>query len=130
AQGQGDQDVPRGRDLAHGSGVHSSEPPEYDDLSRHGLCGALEPRAPLLAVNVPSAGSYVARSGAARGASRALLPPIRGLRWWICAMLFASTAINYIDRQTLSLLAPYLKLEHGWTNGDYANIVIAFRIAY
>ena len=45
-------------------------------------------------------------------------------------MLFASTVINYIDRQTLSLLAPYLKLEYHWTNSDYANIAIAFRVAY
>jgi ACS family hexuronate transporter-like MFS transporter len=45
-------------------------------------------------------------------------------------MLFASTIINYIDRQTLSLLAPYLKLEYHWTNTDYANIVIGFRVAY
>ena len=52
------------------------------------------------------------------------------LRWWIAAMLFASTAINYMDRQTLSLLAPYLKVSYHWTNSDYANLVIAFRVAY
>ncbi len=45
-------------------------------------------------------------------------------------MLFASTVINYIDRQTLSALAPFLKQEHHWTNQDYALIVIAFRVAY
>ncbi len=56
--------------------------------------------------------------------------PIPSLRWWIGGLLFASTVINYIDRQTLSLLAPYLKLEYHWTNSDYANIAIAFRIAY
>ena len=52
------------------------------------------------------------------------------LRWWIGAMLFASTAINYMDRQTLSLLAPYLKVSYHWTNSDYANLIIAFRVAY
>lgn len=52
------------------------------------------------------------------------------IRWWIGAMLFASTTINYMDRQTLSLLAPYLKVSHHWTNSDYANLVIAFRVAY
>jgi MFS transporter, ACS family, hexuronate transporter len=57
-------------------------------------------------------------------------PAIRGLRWWIGGLLFASTIINYVDRQTLSLLAPYLKETHHWTNVDYANIVIAFRVAY
>jgi ACS family hexuronate transporter-like MFS transporter len=54
----------------------------------------------------------------------------RNMRWWICAMLFASTAINYIDRQTLSLLAPFLKNTYHWTNSDYADLVIAFRVAY
>src|SRR6266581_7419297 len=56
--------------------------------------------------------------------------PISNLRWWIGGILFASTVINYLDRQTLSLLAPYLKIEYHWTNTDYANIVIGFRLAY
>ncbi len=56
--------------------------------------------------------------------------PIPSLRWWIGGLLFASTVINYLDRQTLSLLAPYLKLQYHWTNSDYANIAIAFRVAY
>src|SRR5579863_7340141 len=56
--------------------------------------------------------------------------PIPSLRWWIGGLLFASPVINYIDRQTLSLLAPYLKLQYHWTNSDYANIAIAFRVAY
>jgi ACS family hexuronate transporter-like MFS transporter len=58
------------------------------------------------------------------------LRPIRNLRWWIGALLFASTVINYIDRQTLSLLSPYLKQLYHWTNSDYANLLIGFRIAY
>src|SRR5438445_6468079 len=55
---------------------------------------------------------------------------ISNLRWWIGGLLFASTVINYIDRQTLSLLAPYLKVDYHWSNTDYANLVIAFRVAY
>jgi ACS family hexuronate transporter-like MFS transporter len=58
------------------------------------------------------------------------LGSIRNLRWWIGGILFASTVINYMDRQTLSLLAPYLKIEYHWTNTDYAHLVIAFRVAY
>ena len=45
-------------------------------------------------------------------------------------MLFGSTVINYIDRQTLSALAPFLKEQYHWTNTDFASILIAFRIAY
>src|ERR1700719_4655191 len=52
------------------------------------------------------------------------------LRWWIATLLFASTTINYIDRQTLSVLAPYLKREFVWSNSDFALLVIAFRAAY
>ena len=55
---------------------------------------------------------------------------IANLRWWIGGALLASTVINYLDRQSLSLLAPYLKIEYHWTNTDYANIVIGFRLAY
>jgi MFS transporter, ACS family, hexuronate transporter len=56
--------------------------------------------------------------------------PIRHLRWWIGGLLFASTVINYIDRQTLALLAPYLKETYHWTHADYANLLISFRVAY
>ena len=56
--------------------------------------------------------------------------PIKNLRWWIGGLLFASTVINYIDRQTLSNLAPFLKRDYGWTNTDYAYLVISFRVAY
>src|SRR5215216_5871490 len=56
--------------------------------------------------------------------------PISNLRWWIGGLLFASTVINYIDRQTLSVLAPYLKQQYQWNNQNFATIVIAFRVAY
>jgi ACS family hexuronate transporter-like MFS transporter len=56
--------------------------------------------------------------------------PIRHLRWYIGGLLFLSTVINYIDRQTLSVLAPILKEEFTWSNSDFALIVIAFRVAY
>ena len=56
--------------------------------------------------------------------------PIPNLRWWIGGLLFASTVINYIDRQTLSVLGPYLKTEYHWNNEQFAWIIIGFRIAY
>jgi ACS family hexuronate transporter-like MFS transporter len=61
---------------------------------------------------------------------RRAVSPIRGLRWWIGGLLFAMTVINYIDKQTLSVLAPILKKEHGWTNTDFAIMLISFRVAY
>ncbi len=56
--------------------------------------------------------------------------PAGRLRWWIGTLLFLSTVINYIDRQTLSVLGPILKDQHHWTNSDFALIIIAFRVAY
>ncbi len=51
-------------------------------------------------------------------------------RWWIGGLLFLSTVINYLDRQTLSVLGPTLKMEFHWSNQDFALIIISFRIAY
>lgn len=55
---------------------------------------------------------------------------VRGLRWYIGGLLFLSTVINYIDRQTLSVLGPELKSIYGWSNSDFARVLIAFRVAY
>jgi ACS family hexuronate transporter-like MFS transporter len=51
-------------------------------------------------------------------------------RWYIAGLLFLSTVVNYLDRQTLSVLAPHLKAEFRWSNADFALIIIAFRAAY
>ncbi len=64
------------------------------------------------------------------GASGTKTSPIRHLRWYIGGLLFLSTVINYIDRQTLSVLAPYIKTEYQWSNADFALLIIAFRISY
>ena len=55
---------------------------------------------------------------------------IGNYRWVICALLFTATAINYIDRQVLGLLAPDLQREIGWSELDYGRIVIAFQASY
>src|ERR1041384_5404227 len=62
--------------------------------------------------------------------TRSSIRPIANLRWWIGGLLFASTVINYLDRQTLSVLAPYLKQQYQWNNQNFALVVIAFRVAY
>ncbi|SEQ02188.1 MFS transporter, ACS family, hexuronate transporter [Pseudomonas sp. NFACC02] len=51
-------------------------------------------------------------------------------RWTICALLFFATTVNYLDRQVLSLLAPDLSTQFGWTNTDYANIASVFQFVY
>src|SRR5471030_2323110 len=51
-------------------------------------------------------------------------------RWTICALLFFATTVNYLDRQVLSLLAPDLSTQFGWSNTDYANIAAVFQFVY
>ena len=51
-------------------------------------------------------------------------------RWWICALLFFASAINYIDRQVVGILKPTLQAEFGWSEIDYGYIVMSFQIAY
>jgi MFS transporter, ACS family, aldohexuronate transporter len=51
-------------------------------------------------------------------------------RWAVCALLFFATVICYMDRQILSLLAPLLQHEIGWTQVQYSRIVIAFAAFY
>src|SRR5688572_5333013 len=58
------------------------------------------------------------------------MAPIRHLRWYIAALLFASTVINYIDRQVLSIVAPVLTKELQISAIEYSNILQAFLIAY
>lgn len=55
---------------------------------------------------------------------------IANLRWWIAGLLFLSTVINYIDRQTLSILAPVLTQELKLSPLEYSHILNAFLIAY
>jgi ACS family hexuronate transporter-like MFS transporter len=55
---------------------------------------------------------------------------MKGYRWSICGLLFFATTINYIDRQVLSILAPLLQTEFGWSEKDYGYIIMAFQIAY
>jgi len=51
-------------------------------------------------------------------------------RWTICSLVFFATTINYLDRAVISLLKPYLETAFHWNSGDYANIEIAFKLAY
>jgi MFS transporter, ACS family, hexuronate transporter len=52
------------------------------------------------------------------------------VRWKVCALLFAATTINYMDRQILGILAPDLQRSIGWSEIDYGNIITAFQVAY
>lgn len=51
-------------------------------------------------------------------------------RWTICGLIFFATTVNYLDRVVISLLKSDLTNEFNWTDGDYANIEIAFKAMY
>jgi ACS family hexuronate transporter-like MFS transporter len=54
----------------------------------------------------------------------------RGIRWRIVWILFLSTAINYINRQTFSLLAPVISTELHFSHEDLAHVFGSFQLAY
>ncbi len=51
-------------------------------------------------------------------------------RWIVVALLFFATTINYLDRQVLGLLKPFLQKDLNWTETDYSHIVMAFTASY
>src|SRR5277367_730019 len=51
-------------------------------------------------------------------------------RWVICAMLFAATSINYVDRQIIGVLKPVLQGEFGWSEISFGDMVFWFQAAY
>ncbi|MBP0904023.1 MFS transporter [Mariniflexile gromovii] len=55
---------------------------------------------------------------------------IGNYRYRILALLMFATTINYFDRSIIGVMAPTLEKMFGWTNKDYANIMIAFKVAY
>jgi ACS family hexuronate transporter-like MFS transporter len=55
---------------------------------------------------------------------------VSGLRWYIAVLLFLATVICYIDRLTISILAPVIKSDLGLNNVQYAAITTWFLISY
>jgi ACS family hexuronate transporter-like MFS transporter len=59
-----------------------------------------------------------------------LAAPVGRYRWLICGLLFVITVNNYMDRQMLSIAAPAIAAEYGFTNSEIATIANAFLVAY
>lgn len=64
-------------------------------------------------------------AAAVRAAGRRL-----GFRWVICTLLFLATVINYLDRQTLSVLAPFIRAELKLSEMQYSQILFWFFLGY
>jgi len=71
----------------------------------------------------------------AQGVAAQQSPPLpqageRPLRWAVVSLLFLATLINYIDRQSLSVLAPWINKELGLSNFAYSTVTAWFLAAY
>lgn len=51
-------------------------------------------------------------------------------RWRILSLFFLATTINYIDRQIIAILKPFIAEDLGWSEADYGFIITGFQIAY
>lgn len=72
-----------------------------------------------------------AETGSTTGQARTGAPlKVGRYRWVVVALLFAATAINYVDRQMIGVLKPTLSAEFNWTESDFAGIVFWFQLAY
>lgn len=58
------------------------------------------------------------------------MPVYSNRRWFMIALVFLATAINYLDRQTLSVAVPVLREEFHMSNSAYADVLFAFMLAY
>src|SRR5262245_39758381 len=56
--------------------------------------------------------------------------PIKNLRWYIAIMLCLASTLNYLDRQTLSVLADTIQRELHLSTVDYSRITSSFLISY
>jgi ACS family hexuronate transporter-like MFS transporter len=50
--------------------------------------------------------------------------------WVLCSLLFFATALSFLDRQVLSVLAPQVTAEFGMSNTVYGRVVFAFVLSY
>jgi ACS family hexuronate transporter-like MFS transporter len=57
-------------------------------------------------------------------------PDATRFRWLVLAVFVLSSAINYLDRQSLATLAPLVRSEFHLSNAQYGLILTAFSIAY
>ena len=56
--------------------------------------------------------------------------PIPHLRWWIAGLLCLSSELNYLDRQTLSVLAATIQKELRLSDIDYSFVTSSFLVSY
>lgn len=56
--------------------------------------------------------------------------PVSGLRWWIAVLILLATLINFLNRLTVSVLAPVITAQLHLSATGFASITNSFLIAY
>src|SRR5437867_10694072 len=99
--------------------------PGRPQLVEHGFAPAgigIRAEFPLAPMKLESA-TQVAGAGTAVGLATKY-------RWFICALLFFATTVNYVDRQILALIKSSLDAALGWSNEQFGRVNAAFQGAY
>jgi len=55
---------------------------------------------------------------------------IRGFRWWIAGLLLIASVLNYLDRNTVAILAPSIQKDLNISDQQYAHVMSFFMTAY
>ena len=113
----------------HSPTVQPSHDPLSYDSFKAAAPGPVAGRAPITTMN-PSPVPGNTDIDALKPPPPTLGQRVGRYRWKICALLFFATTINYVDRQVLGILAPYLQKVIGWNEAQYGYIVTAFQFAY
>ena len=108
AEGRGGEELPGGTGQSHGSSLDPADASQHDGLSGSRILG-------------------VAPQG--HGFEK-LMPASGRLRWSIAALLCLSSTLNYLDRQTLSVLAATIQRELHLTDVQYLYVTSSFLLSY
>ncbi|WP_249675905.1 MFS transporter [Pseudomonas abieticivorans] len=55
---------------------------------------------------------------------------IKGIRWWMVALVMLGLIVNYLARNTLSVAAPTMMAQMSITTEQYSHIVVAWQLCY
>ena len=70
------------------------------------------------------------KTGASFEAENTLMATASKHRWVMIGLVFLATVINYLDRQTLSVVAPVVIEQFHMSNVAYSRVIFAFMLAY
>lgn len=55
---------------------------------------------------------------------------LRGVRWWVIALVFAAVLINFLNRLTVAVLGTVISAQFRLSSAEFASLTTVFLIAY